>query len=396
MSLKYSYSQPWITNDDRTAVARILNGTMLTRGEETKLFEDELATAFGAKFAVVCNTGTAALHLAYLALGLGPERNLLTAPITFLATANAAKMVGADVLFCDVDPATGLMDPAALRVTLETAENPVHAIAPIHLAGRSCDMSAIKGIADEFNCRIIEDAAHAPGALYRGSQGSAHPVGACHHSDALIFSFHAVKHIAMGEGGALLTNDPNVADKARLLRNHGMSRNAEDWQNPPEPGAPWYYEMQELGWNYHVPDILCALGRSQLQRLEEGIRRRTHLVSLYEQHLREINYISLPPPPPEGFTHVWHLYPLAVDFTALDKTRSEVMEELAARGVGTQVHYTPLYHHPYYRETSPRLPGTEAYYANTLSIPLHPELTEQDISDISGSIKAVICSRDGA
>ncbi len=395
MSIKYPYGQPWITDDDRAAVARVLEGTMLTRGEETTLFEGELAAKFGAGHAVVCNTGTAALHLAYMALGVGPEKNLLTSPVTFLATANAAKMVGSEVSFCDVDPGTGLMDLAALRATLETADNPIHAIAPVHLAGLACDMPAIREIADEFGCKIIEDAAHAPGALYRDSHGTDHRVGACRHSDALIFSFHAVKHIAMGEGGALLTNDPDVADKARLMRNHGMNRNPNDWQHAPEPGAPWYYEMQELGWNYHIPDILCALGRSQLQRLEEGIERRAHMVALYEKLLRGINNITLPPQLPEGYRHAWHLYPLAVDFAAIGMTRSEVMDKLAARGVGTQVHYTPLYHHPYYRQESSPFPGAEAYYANTLSVPLHPGLTDDDISDISNSIKAVIRNRDG-
>lgn len=391
--LKYPYSQPWVTQDDRNAVARVLNGTMLTRGEETTLFERELEARFSVAHAIVCNSGTAALHLAYMAIGLGPNKRLLTSPVTFLATANAAKMVEAEVSFCDVDSMTALMTPETLRAALESVDGPVDAIAPVHLSGRACDMPVIKEIADEYGCKIIEDASHSPGAVYTDAQGGDHVVGACRHSNALIFSFHAIKHISMGEGGALLTNDSVIAEKARLLRNHGMSRNPHDWLNAPEPNAPWYYEMQELGWNYHAPDILCAFGRSQLERLDEGVARRAHIAGLYEKLLGGVEHITLPPSMPHGYRHVWHLYPLAVNFIAIGMTRTEVMNKLAAKGVGTQVHYIPLYHHPYYHKEGFKLSGVETYYANTLSIPIYPGMTDEDVSDISNAIKSIICKR---
>lgn len=386
MTLRFPYARPTLSDDDVAAVTEVLRDQYLTQGPRVEAFETELAASLGAEHAVTCSSGTAALHLAYLAAGLGPDRGLLTSPITFLATASAARMCGAPVVFADVNPATGNLDPAAMRETLRATRVPVAAIAVVHLGGRACDMVAFRDIADEFDCLLIEDASHAPGAHYRDQAGAAYPVGGCRHSQLATFSFHAIKHIAAGEGGAVLTNDAALADKMRRWRNHGMIREADDWTNPPEGDAPWYYEMHELGYNYRLTDLQCALGRSQLRALGDSVTRRRQIAALYDSALANLNAVT-PPPAPTLDGHAWHLYQIAIDFAALGKTRGEVMRGLARRGVGTQVHYIPLYRQPYFRAAAREpLAGAEAHYAATLSIPMYPSLTDRDVNTIVGEI----------
>ena len=390
MNLRFRYSRPQITESDLEAVKAVLETAYLTQGPQIEAFEREFAAAFGCAEAVVCSSGTAALHLACMAADLGPERGLLTSPITFLATANTARMTGAPVVFADVDPRTGNLDPKAARRTLEGTDVPVAAITAVHLAGRPCDMIALRDVADAFGCVVIEDACHAPGAVYRDRAGSSFAVGACRHSDLSVFSFHAIKHIAMGEGGAVCTNGADRAARMRLLRDHGMSRDPGTWQFAPEAETPWYYEMHEIGYNYRVTDMQCALGRSQLRRLEEGLSQRERVASAYYEHLENVPHLRLPPPAgPRG--HAWHLFPVAIDFAAVGKTRGQVMAALKARGIGTQVHYIPLYRQPYYRAQGHKpLANAEAYYEATLSLPMYVGLGDADVAEIAAAVKDVL------
>ena len=388
MSIRFPYSCPELTDADVGAVVETLKGQFLTQGPKLADFEVALAQTLGAKHAVVCNSGTAGLHLAYLALNLGPGRGLLTTPLTFLATANAARMCDAPVVFCDTDPGTGNVTPETVAEAIDAAGTSVAAVCVVHLGGRSCDMPALREMTAARGIALIEDACHAPLAGYSDRSGGTHTVGACVHSDIAVFSFHAIKHVAMGEGGAILTNDDRVANRARLYRNHGITRDPRDWKNPPEVDAPWYYEMHEVGWNYRATEMQCALGLSQLGRIEEGIRRRRALAKRYDQLLSGLNHLAVPP---YDDGHVWHLYPVAIDFDAVGKTRGRVMRELAERGIGTQVHYIPVNRQPYY-DHGDRMPtpAAEAYYSRTLSIPMYPGLSDSDVELIAAEIRAVL------
>jgi dTDP-4-amino-4,6-dideoxygalactose transaminase len=391
VTIRYPYSRPDIGEEDIAAVVAVLRRQYLTQGPEVEALERELCEKLGCREAVVVNSGTAALHLAYLAAGLGPDRGLLTSPLTFLATANAARMTGAPVAFADVDPRTGNLTPESVRDALRTATFPIGAITVVHLAGRVAPIVELKAIADEYGCELIEDACHAPGASYADGRGRRHPVGSCRHARFSCFSFHAVKHIALGEGGALCTDSSEAAAEARRLRSHGMDRDPRSWRYAPEPAAPWHYEMRQIGWNYRAPDILCALGRSQLSRLEEALRIRRQLARRYRELLADVPHVAAPSPVQDEGDHAWHLFPIDVDFAGAGKTRGEVIRELAALGIGSQVHYTPLTHQPYYRETSRQpLPGAERYFAGTLSIPMYASLQPNDLEAIAGALRKVL------
>ncbi len=385
--IRYPYCRPDIRDEDRAAAEAVLSSGWLTQGPAVRDFEAALAQTLGCRHAVVVNSGTAALHLAYHAIGLGPERGLLTSPVTFLATANAARLCGAPVAFADVDPATGNVTPETVEAALAASPHPIGAIAPVHLAGRPCDLADLAILAEAHGLDVIEDACHAPLARYPDGAGGTAAVGACVHSRAATLSFHAIKHIAAGEGGAILTNDDALADHVRIFRSHGMVRDAAAWQSPPEPDAPWYYEMDEPGWNYRLSDIHCAIGRSQLTRLAAGIAERAALSARYDELLGNHAWLGLPPAPEVPGGHSWHIYPIAIDFDALGLTRGQAMRRLAERGIGTQVHYIPLYHQPYYaREGHPPLPGVEAYYARTLSLPMYPGLSQAAVAEVADAV----------
>lgn len=393
MTVRFPYARQLILPEDIEAVTSALQGAMITQGENLVAFEAELASHFGVRHAIVCNSGTAALHMAYLGAGVGPDAGVLTSPLTFIATANAARMCGAPVMFADVDPDTGNVTPQSVKAALEAAEVPIRAIVPVHLGGRPCELAALREIADRAGCVLIEDACHAPDAAYPGPDGQTFEVGGCAHSEAAVFSFHAIKHIAMAEGGAVITNDDALAETARLVRSHGIVREPVNWRTPPEPNAPWYHEMHALGWNYRADEAACALGRSQLRRLEESNASRQHLAGVYAQELASVPNLKIPelPAQPEG--HSWHLFAAAIDFESIDRTRGEVMTTLAAQGIGTQVHYIPLYRQPYYADDGhPALPGAEAYYARTLSLPMYFGLQDDDVREISAAVRAAIAA----
>jgi UDP-4-amino-4,6-dideoxy-N-acetyl-beta-L-altrosamine transaminase len=390
MAIRFPYSQPDVTAADVDSVAESMQGHFLTQGPKLLEFEEALSKTLGAKHAIVCNSGTAGLHLAYLAVCLGPDRGLLTTPLTFLATASAARMCGAPVAFADTDPVAGNVTAETVRAALKAADVPIAAVTAVHLGGRACDMVDIRQETARSGVALIEDACHAPLASYSDKSGTRFSVGACTHSDAAVFSFHAIKHVAMGEGGAVLTNDDEIARRARICRNHGMIREPENWIQSPEPDAPWYYEMHEVGWNYRACELQCALGVSQLERLDEGIKRRREIAQRYDALLSGLNCLAVPR---FDSGHVWHLYPLTIDFAAAGKSRGQVMRELAQRGVGTQVHYIPVNSQPYYRKISnDRTPNADKYYARTLSIPMYNGLSDEDVKTIAGHIRAVLSS----
>ncbi|MDJ0686336.1 MAG: aminotransferase class I/II-fold pyridoxal phosphate-dependent enzyme [Alphaproteobacteria bacterium] len=390
MALRYPYARPTVSEADIAAVTAAARDPTLTQGARLRAFETALCETFGATEAVVCNSGTAALHMLYAALGLSPERGLLTTPVTFLATANAARLCGAPVAFCDVDPVTGLMTPERLEAAFARIDFPVAVVAVVHLAGRVADLRGLTDVARRHGAVLVDDACHAPGASYE-DQGLRRLVGDGAYTAASTFSFHATKHVAMGEGGAAITHDPDLAKSMRLFRNHGMRRDPADWLHPPEPDAPWYYEMHALGLNYRADELSCALGLSQLRRLPESLAKRRALAQRYGSLLAGVDGMRTPDIPADADSHAWHLYAVAVDFAGLGKTRGAVMRALGDSGVGSQVHYIPLFLQPYYRaHGSNAFPGAMQYYERTLSIPLYPDLTEEDQVYIADALRQAL------
>ncbi len=379
------YGRHGIDEDDIAAVAQVLRGDFLTTGPAVDGFEEKLAGITGVKFAVSCSSGTAALHLATLAMGLGPGDLAVVPSITFLATANAVRYVGADVVFCDVDPDTGLMRPQDLEHAIAEHGGAIKAVLPVHLAGQSPDMKGIAAIARRHGITIIEDACHALGATY-GATGGDGPVGGCRDSDMAMFSFHPVKTIAMGEGGAVTTNDPVLAARLGDLRSHGMTRDAARFTNSDmafdETGEPnpWYYEMPEIGFNYRASDIHCALGLSQLGKLDRFVARRRRLAARYDELLTPLAPRIKPLGRMPGCRPAWHLYVALIDFAAAGIDRGALMRRLKDQGIGTQVHYIPVHTQPYYRDLYGKidLPGAEKYYARCLSLPLFPGMADDD------------------
>lgn len=389
------YGRQSIDDADISAVIDVLRGDWLTCGPAVERFEAELAKKTGSRHAISCSSGTAALHLAALALKLGPNDAVIVPTMTFLATANAARYVGSEVIFADVDPNTGLLTPDTLRQAI--AANPdknIKAVFPVHLNGQSTDMVAIKAIADEHSLSIVEDACHALGGTQITATNMHAPIGSCAMGDMTVFSFHPVKTITTGEGGAITTNDDAIAQCLRELRSHGMIRVATSLHNTDmafdsqgEPN-PWYYEMQELGYNYRASDIHCALGQSQLKKLEGFTTRRNELVALYDRMLTPLQPYAMLIDRMTKDTASWHLYVVLINFEALGLMRSDVMRKLHEHGIGTQVHYIPVHKQPYYQglygETD--LPGATAYYNRCLSLPLFPSMSEDDVAYVADTL----------
>jgi UDP-4-amino-4,6-dideoxy-N-acetyl-beta-L-altrosamine transaminase len=391
------YGRHVIDDEDIAAVAAVLKSSALTGGPAVEQFERALAEVTGAADAIACSSGTSALHLAVLGLGIGPGDQVVVPSLTFLATANCARYVGADVVFADVDPMTGLMTAATFEEALSRATpGRVKAAIPVHLNGQACDMRALGKVAAKHGVILVEDAAHALGTTYPGNESIA--VGACKDAAATCFSFHPVKTVAMGEGGAVTTNDPAMAATMRRLRGHGMERTPAspafpEFANAPDGTPnPWFYEMNEVGWNFRASDIHCALGVSQLKKLPAFLQRRADLVAHYDAVFKPLAPVLQTLGRTGSTTVGWHLYVVLLDFAALGKDRARVMRELAAAGVGTQVHYIPVHLQPYYQRLYGRqhLPGAEAYYARCLSLPLFPAMTDSDVARVVDAIKNVI------
>jgi dTDP-4-amino-4,6-dideoxygalactose transaminase len=334
-----------------------------------------------------------------MALGLGPEDTAIVPTLTFLATANAARYVGAEVGFADVDPDTGLVRPEDLEHAFARASGPkVKAVIPVHLNGQCADMEAVAEFSSRHGLRVIEDACHAVGASYRSRKGDDVRVGACRHSDMAVFSLHPVKTIAMGEGGVVTTNDPCHYDALMRLRNHGMGREPSHFVQRDEAfdseGAPnpWYYEMQVPGYNYRASDIHCALGLSQLRKLDRFLSRRRELADAYDKALAPLAPFIRPVPRVAGVASGWHLYVVHIDFAAAGMPRARLMRELRHRNIGTQVHYLPVHRQPYYRKRYGELslPGADAYYNSCLSLPFFPALSESDVERVVAALGSIL------
>jgi UDP-4-amino-4,6-dideoxy-N-acetyl-beta-L-altrosamine transaminase len=394
------YGRHAIDEDDIAAVREVLCGDWLTTGPATRRFEAALAERLGAKHAMSCANGTAALHLACLALELGPGDAAIVPAITFAATANAARLCGADVVFADVDPDTGLMEAPHLTAAIAEAERRglrPRAVLPVHLGGQCADMVSIAAIARARGLAVIEDACHAIGTVECLPDGSESPVGACARSDMTVFSFHPVKTIAAGEGGAITTGSDRLAERLRRLRGHGITRDETQFEDRVEAFEqaavnPWYYEMLELGLNYRLSDVNCALALSQLRKLDRFVVIRRALAALYDGRLSALAPALRRVPKRAGSIPAWHLYAVLIDFDAIGLTRGQLMRDLEARGVRSQVHYIPVPRQPYYRRCygDIAVPGADVYYRRTLSLPLYVGMTGEDVERVAQAIEELV------
>ncbi|WP_340644494.1 UDP-4-amino-4,6-dideoxy-N-acetyl-beta-L-altrosamine transaminase [Phenylobacterium sp.] len=378
------YGRQTIEDDDIAAVAEALRGDFLTTGPLVEAFESAFADKVGARHAVACANGTAALHLAMLALDVQPGEVCIAPSITFLATANCARYVGAEVVFADVDPLTGLMTPDTLAEAISrVGDRRLRAVLPVHLRGDTAELPALAALARDAGAVLVEDAPHALGSTMTFGN-TAERVGDGRHAAMATFSFHPVKTIATGEGGMVTTNDDALAQRLKTLRSHGMMRPAE--------ADPWIYEMAEPGFNYRLPDILCALGLSQLAKLDRFAARRRALAARYLEALKPLAPLVTPAARPDWSDPVLHLMVALIDFPATGKTRRQVVDGLKARGVGTQVHYIPVHSQPYYRERyGPlSLPGAQAWYETCLSLPFYPGMADEDVDRVVAGLKATL------
>lgn len=393
------YGRQSISEDDIAAVVAVLRSDFLTQGPAIETFERRVAERIGVKHAVAVNSATAALHLAMHVSGVRAGHRVVTSPITFLASANAAAYVGATPDFCDIDPVSYTLDPAELEATWR---DDTRAVVAVDYAGQACDLPAIAKIARARGAVVIEDACHGIGGAFHAS-GTDTPsfLGANRWADIGIFSFHPVKTMTTGEGGMLVTNRDDWAEQARTLRSHGMVRDPARF-SASEAGlitterGPWFYEMQDLGYNYRITDVQAALGTSQFQRLPGFIQRRREIVAAYNRGFDGLPNLVVPGvrEPRDAKTTSWHLYTVQIDFAAVGKTRSEVMAELRSAGVGSQVLYIPVHLQPWYRKQFGYAPGkcprAEAFYTRALSLPLYPSLTDADVQHVITSVRKVL------
>jgi UDP-4-amino-4,6-dideoxy-N-acetyl-beta-L-altrosamine transaminase len=395
------YGRHDIDEDDIAAVAAVLRGDWLTGGPAVEAFEAALAARVRAKHAVVCGSATAGLHLAMMALGLRDGERAIVPSVTFLATANAARYVGAEVVFADVDPGTALLTPATLEAAVARAEGKAKVVLPVHFGGRTVDLAGIAAVAERHGLAVVEDAAHAVGASYAPGNQPRTPIGDCRYSRMAVFSFHPVKTIAMGEGGAITTNDPALRERLARFRSHGMTRDPAALQNRDlafdSDGTPnpWYYEMDEPGYHYRATDIHCALGLSQLKKLDRFAERRRALLERYRRLLAPLSPVVRLTPAPTNCEPAWHLCSVLIDFAAAGRTRAQVMAALRERAIGSQVHYIPVHLQPYYRRRYGELslPGAEAYYARCLSLPLFPGMADGDVDRVVEALTAALGNR---
>jgi dTDP-4-amino-4,6-dideoxygalactose transaminase len=376
------YGRQLIEEDDIAAVVAALRSEHLAHGPRVERFERALATACGAVEAVACSSGSTALQLALMSLDVGSGDVCVVPAVTFLSTATAARWLGAEVRFADVDAATGLITADTLAAAL--GEGRARAVLPVHLGGRLCDTAALAAVASAAGVPVVEDAAHAIGG--HDAQGA--PVGACGRAAAATFSFHPVKTLAAGEGGAVTLNDPERAARMRRLRNHGVTRDPASMEEPhafdpdgrPEPFA---YEQMELGLNARMDEMSAALALSQLGKLSRFVARRAALAASYDRRLASFAPALAPVGPGPGRPGL-HLYTVRLEDEALQRRRGAIVRSLAEAGVGAQVHYIPLYRQPYFRRRygEMRLAGAEAWFARVLALPLHPSMDEADVERV--------------
>jgi UDP-4-amino-4,6-dideoxy-N-acetyl-beta-L-altrosamine transaminase len=375
------YGKQNIDESDIEAVVAVLRSEFLTQGPAVPAFERNVAGYCGSKYAVAVNSATAALHLACLALGVHPGDRVWTSPITFAASANCALYCGAEVDFVDIDPRTYNLCPVRLEEKLQAAEAAgclPKVVIPVHLCGQPCDMAAIHALSQRYGFRIIEDAAHAIGGSYRDE-----PIGNCRYSDITVFSFHPVKIITTGEGGMAMTNDPGLFSVMQRLRSHGITRDPAEMTHAPD--GPWYYQQIDLGYNYRMTDLQAALGNSQMQRLDAFVAERHKLAERYDQLLRDCP-VTIPYRHADGYS-AFHLYVIRLDLDALQSSHREIFERLRTNGIIVNLHYIPVYQHPYFRDhghADTCLPEAEKYYSQAITLPLYPGLTEAQQREVVG------------
>lgn len=369
------YGRQDVSEEDIREVVDVLRSDWITQGPAVENFEAAVAAYCNVPYAVAVSSGTAALHLACRALGLGPGDILWTSTNTFVASANCALYCGASVDFVDIDPRTYALSVESLETKLRDAQRRgalPKVVVPVHFAGQSCQMSEIRTLSEQYGFKIIEDAAHAIGGSYRNER-----IGNCKFSDLTVFSFHPVKVITTGEGGMVVTRDRLLYQQLMLLRSHGVTRDANGMTRKPE--GSWYYEQVDLGYNYRITDIQAALGVSQMRRIEAFVRRRRELAQRYDRALQQLPVIC--PWQHPDVASAYHLYPIRIDPTRCQSSRARVFGAMRAAGIGVNVHYIPVHTQPYYQRLGFR-PGTfpqaEKYYEQCMSLPLFATLSEAD------------------
>ncbi len=382
------YSRQSINEEDVSLITKTLTSDFLTQGPRVPDFERALEDKLGVKHAVVCSSGTAALHLSYASAGINEKSLGIVPAITFAATANAMRYQGGSVRFCDVEPDSGIISISSLEESIskipdEQKEN-INLIAPVSFAGSVAPLTECKEIAEKNNFCIIEDASHSPGAWKYNKKNEKIYSANGIHALASTLSFHPVKHICAGEGGAVLTNDSKVAEKAAQLRSHGIKRPFNEIDE-----KPWYYEQEDLGWNYRLTDLQATLGLSQLSRLEQFLTQRRALAKRYDQILKQSPFREHIQCPPFEDGHGWHLYIIRFIDPSL---RNQAYKFLKSKNILTQVHYIPVYKHPFYKKNLQEfsLPGAEAFYQSCLSIPMYPDLKQKEQDHVLNSLETFI------
>lgn len=383
-----SYGKQNISEDDIQAVVEVLRSDWLTQGPAVKAFEDGLCDFTRAPFACAVSNGTAALHLIAMALGWKEMDTIITTPITFAASGNCARYVGAEVDFVDIDERFYTLDPNKLEDKLKDyhqRNRRVKAVVAVDYAGHPCDWEALRELANNYEFQLVNDNCHAIGAMYNGDIGYATKF-----ADAVAQSYHPVKHITTGEGGAILTANDYIDERVRTLRTHGITKDAEKME---QNDGPWYYEMQALGFNYRITDFQCALGTKQLEKLSDFVKRRNEIADLYDEGLSGIGHIFVPNVADFAY-HAYHLYPLRIDFDALSISKEEFFDKMRIAEIALQVHYIPLHLQPYYRKRydfgEGDFPIAEKFYKQELSIPMYPRLSDNDVAYVIETIKTIV------
>lgn len=365
------YGRQHISDEDIQIVVEALKAPLITQGPKIAAFEEAFATYIGSKYAVAVTNGTAALHLAAMALEVDENSKVITTPITFAASSNCIRYCDGEVVFADIDPATALMDIEKVRAILEASPKGTYqGIVPVDFMGYPVDLEAFRALADEYGLWILEDACHAPGGYFTDSQGIKQRCGNGQFADLAIFSFHPVKHIACGEGGMITTNNKDLYDKLLILRTHGITRRADLLR---ENHGGWYYEMQDLGYNYRLTDFQAALGISQLSRAAEGLKRRREIAKKYDAVFENTTIKTIVPP--EHIGHAYHLYVIQIE------DRKGLYDHLRSLGIYAQVHYIPTHLLPYYQDLGAKkgdCPAAEVYYEQCLSLPMYPTLSDEE------------------
>lgn len=384
MTTMIPYGRQDISEADIEAVVSVMRSNFLTQGPAVPAFEHATANYCGSQYALAVNSATSALHIACLALDVGPGDFVWTSPITFVASANCALYCGAQVDFVDIDPRTYNLSVKRLAEKLAQAKKTgclPKVVIPVHLCGQPCDMAGIHALGQQYGFKIIEDASHAIGGKYRSE-----PIGNCRYSDITVFSFHPVKIITTGEGGIALTNDESLADRMELLRSHGITRDTEKMTHAPD--GPWYYQQVKLGFNYRMTDLQAALGLSQIQRLDEFVAKRHAIAKRYDELLSELP-IMTPWQHQDSYSGL-HLYVIRLKLGAIDKTHREIFEALRAADIGVNLHYIPVYWQPYYADLGFKeglCPEAEKYYSEAISLPMYPALTEAQQNHIVTTLR---------